>query len=62
MIVLPKIINKAELARKMGIEPQNLNNKLKGTNRQTFTYEDYQKVIEILKETIAEIEEGFGEG
>jgi len=55
MIVLPKIINKAELARKMGIEPQNLNNKLKGGNRQTFTDDDKRKVIEVLQEAIKEI-------
>lgn len=53
---LPKIINKAELARKMGIEPQNLQNKLKGTNRQVFTKEDKESVIRIIKETLQELE------
>lgn len=52
---LPKIINKAELARKMGIEPQNLNNKLKGTNRQSFTEEDWKKVVAVLQDAIKEI-------
>lgn len=52
---LPKIINKAELARKMGIEPQNLNNKLKGTNRQSFTNEDKENLIEVLKSALEEI-------
>lgn len=57
MIELPKIINKAELARKMGIQPQNLNNKLKGSNRQTWTDEDKEKAIEALKEALKELKE-----
>lgn len=55
-IELPKIINKAELARKMGILPQNLNDKLKGSNRHKFTDEDRSKVVEALKQAIKEIE------
>lgn len=57
MIELPKLINKAELARKMGIEPQNLQNKLKGTNRQTFTEDDKNRVLEIIEDLKKEVEE-----
>lgn len=52
---LPKIINKAELARRMGIEPQNLQNKLKGTNRQSFTKADKEAMIKVIKDTLEEI-------
>lgn len=55
MTHLPKIINKAELARSMGIEPQNLNNKLKGTNRQIFTEDDRNALIRVLKSAITDV-------
>lgn len=61
MIELPKLINKAELARILYPDnsnaPASLNNKLKGTNRQRFTEEDKQKTIEALKKTIQELED-----
>jgi len=59
MIILPKILNKAELARLIyphnKSAPSSLNNKLKRQNRQKFTEEDKEKVIEVLMECIEEI-------
>lgn len=55
MIKLPKLINKSELARAMGIHPQNLNDKLKGQNRHRFTEDDKQKAIDAMEAALKEI-------
>lgn len=55
MIELPKIINKSELSRTMGIYPQTLNSKLLGKNRHIFTEEDKNKVLDALEKAIEEV-------
>ena len=59
MIELPKILNKAELARKLYPDnsnaPANLNNKLNGSNRQSFTEADRKQILIILEETKKQI-------
>lgn len=54
---LPQIINKSELARQMGIKPQNLNNKLTKTQRQAFTQDDKNKAIHALEMAISQLKQ-----
>lgn len=56
MIELPKLINKAELARQLGLSPAQLINKLKGTQRNSFTDADKEATIRALKKAIEEVE------
>lgn len=56
MIELPKIINKAELSRRMGISPPGLAQKLKGSQRNSFSEEDRATLLRVLKEAIEEVE------
>jgi hypothetical protein len=57
MIELPKLINKAELARQIGVSPAQLINKLKGTQRNSFTDADKEATIRALQKAIKEVEE-----
>lgn len=56
MIELPKLINKAELARQIGVSPAQLINKLKGTQRNSFTDADKEATIRALQKAIEEVE------
>lgn len=54
--MLPKIINKAELARSLGITRAALNSKIKKVNRNEFSENDRSKAIEVLKNAIKDLE------
>ena len=61
MIQLPKIINKAELARKLFPDnpsaPQLLNDKLKGSNRNKFSESDKAEAIRVIEEMLQELKQ-----
>ena len=46
LMIKQGITKEADLARKMGVSPQNLNSKMK---REYFTFEDLQKIAEALQ-------------
>lgn len=54
--MLPKIINKAELARSLGITRAALNSKIKQVNRNEFSKNDRSKAIEVLKNAIKDLD------
>lgn len=54
--MLPKIINKAELARNLGITRAALNSKIKKVNRNEFSENDRYKAIEVLKNAIKDLD------
>lgn len=53
--MIPKIINKAELARSLGITRAALNSKIKKVNRNEFSENDRSKTIELLKNAIKDL-------
>lgn len=46
LLVLKGNLSEAELARRLGISPQNLNNKMK---RDNFTVKDLKRIAEVLE-------------
>ena len=56
MIILPKVINKAEIARGLGITRPTFSDKLKGAKGNYFKESDKQAIIQQLKKAIREVE------
>lgn len=63
LVELPKLINKAELARCIYPDskgaPQMLNDKLKNVNRHTLSDDDKKCIIESLRNLLVEVESLF---
>lgn len=55
MTELPKIINKAEIARVLGITRQTFGDKLKGAKGNSFKESDRQAIIRELEKAIEQI-------